>query len=73
MKCINRHKRSNTRAERMVTMAKIVVVDNDRSILTSLSLLLEGEVFTVQRGNDAQSACTASEPLGARFLVGLSV
>tara|TARA_B100000963_G_C22358074_1_gene550311 strand:- start:324 stop:488 length:165 start_codon:yes stop_codon:yes gene_type:complete len=54
-------------------MAKIVVVDNDRSILTSLSLLLEGEVFTVQRGNDAQSACTASEPLGARFLVGLSV
>ena len=40
-------------------MPTIALVDDDRTILTSVSIMLEREGFSVQTYNDGQSACDA--------------
>ncbi len=40
-------------------MPTIALVDDDRNILTSVSIMLEGEGFSVQTYNDGQSAYDA--------------
>ena len=40
-------------------MARIALVDDDRNILTSVSMLLEAEGFEVETHNDGQSALDA--------------
>lgn len=40
-------------------MARIALVDDDRNILTSVSMLLEAEGFEVETYNDGQSALDA--------------
>ena len=40
-------------------MPTIALGDDDRNILTSVSIMLEGEGFSVQTYNDGQSACDA--------------
>jgi len=68
-------------------MSKIALVDDDKSILTSVSMTLETVGFEVETYNDVQSALDAfnrkqpdmtalditSEPLGERFVVGLPI
>ncbi|GEM_PF-1950963 len=68
-------------------MSKIALVDDDKSILTSVSMTLEAVGFEVETYNDGQSALDAfnrkqpdmtalditSEPLGERFVVGLPI
>ncbi|MHA3915738.1 response regulator transcription factor [Halovulum sp. GXIMD14793] len=41
--------------------ATIALVDDDRNILTSVSMVLEGEGYTVKTYNDGQTALTAFE------------
>jgi two-component system response regulator ChvI len=40
-------------------MSKIALVDDDRNILTSVSMTLEAEGFDVQTYNDGQAALDA--------------
>ena len=47
-------------------MSKIALVDDDRNILTSVSMTLEAEGFDVEMFNDGQSA---SDPVNRRLLV----
>jgi two-component system response regulator ChvI len=55
-------------------MSKIALVDDDRNILTSVSMTLEAEGFEVETYNDGQTAAdVTSEPLSARFVVGLPI
>ena len=42
-----------------VGMSKIALVDDDRNILTSVSMTLEAEGFDVETYNDGQSALDA--------------
>ena len=43
----------------MSSMSKIALVDDDRNILTSVSMTLEAEGFDVQTYNDGQAALDA--------------
>ena len=60
-------------------MSKIALVDDDRNILTSVSITLEAEGFIVEAHDGAIWAenirptqmDATSAPLGARFVVGL--
>ena len=47
------------RAAIVAGMSKITLVDDDRNILTSVSVMLETEGFDVETYNDGQSALDA--------------
>jgi DNA-binding response OmpR family regulator len=62
-------------------MSKIALVDDDRNILTSVSMTLEAEGFEVEAHGGViwaenirpTAADVTSEPLSARFVVGLPI
>jgi two-component system response regulator ChvI len=47
------------RAEKEIPMSRIALVDDDRNILTSVSMTLEAEGFEVETYNDGQTALDA--------------
>ena len=49
-------------------MSKIALVDDDRNILTSVSMTLEAEGFEVETYNDGQAALDAFTRKRIRFI-----